>query len=602
MGKKKKKEEFYDTFFGYTWTVPEDSDLTETEMLSHIKSNWLLPADEALADFCKRGLPRQLAYRYAHGDKYLASRTQKARSEYLSLFNLDLLPKRQRRRVLDVVDQRIKDILPNLAARVAVEEVICSNPELDDKDVARYLYELIVEKKELHCQVPNAQFVKNIRAQMEKNGGHLPDFELDMGTKFQLSVTDQLASVKRIGYDRTKVELTINGGKGKTGKMIFQLPDKQRYMTGKVALPDIVRTSKNDSGVMFDFSISHKVPVPFEPTCSLGADVGVIYPVTSALVGEDWYSQAFYPPGWVLDQVDKLSDLAFQKSVIEVKIVQDAMPNRTMREGQKRTFEELVEMYTEQRDGIAAKMSDIKRDLAQWAAHSLCETAFFHKAQIVFEQLNWSDPSHAFFHAMVQERTRNLALATGIPVVMVSAKGTSSNCAHDGESLRQGKAEKPPAVKSGSKCRNSWRTVEKESGMRDAATRKRVAAEKGQDPSSSGNEFSVTFGEVLADHEARASQFNRSALCPSEGVVRDHDCVGARNIGVNGEVERGVLSRKHCLSGLEFRRVRRRDPNHHFGWAVSLSEPAAVSASAPVISPLGCNDAVGLVSGGSPPD
>ena len=129
--------------------------------------------------------------------------------------------------------------------------MIQSNPKLDDSEIASLMYDLVVEKKTYSCNIPNTSFVKNIRAQMDKNGGVLPEFEIDPTTKFVLSVTDQLAEVKRTGENRNFLELSLKM-KRKVAKLIFKLPNKERYLKGKPCLPDIVRTAKNKQGVAFD--------------------------------------------------------------------------------------------------------------------------------------------------------------------------------------------------------------------------------------------------------------------------------------------------------------------------------------------------------------
>ena len=566
---------------------------SEEEVISYIKDNWLTPHDAVLADINSKNVLRKLATRYAYGEKWLASRTAQARKEYQNLFDTNLLPKDQTRRVIDVISSRIKDVLPVLATRIAVEETIISHPDLDDKEIAQVMYDLIVEKEKYFCQVPNAIFVKNIRSQMNNNGGTLPDYVLDTTTKFVLSVSDQLADVKRISDNR--IELSIHM-KRKKAKLIFKLPDKTRYQTGKVALPDIMRTAKNKSGILFDFSIAHNAPQPYEPQCSLGADVGVIYPVVSALVGDGWHSQSFYPNGQVLDLIDKINDLSFQKAVLELKIEQNSKPNRSPGPKQVKTFEELVREDELECERLAGKISDLKREVSRWVAHFLCETAISHSAQIVIEELNWSIPSHSFYHGSLHNAVKNLALVSGIPVIEVRARGTSSQCCHDGSTLVQGVKSRPPAVKNGSKRRNGWRKVDRSSGLRDKTTRVSISKSKNISP------FDVSFDDVANVKNNNDGYINRGARCVDEGIVRDHDAVSALNLGVSGEVKRGVLTSHYCLKSSVFKRVRRRAHDFQFGWAVMLSATAAVSASAPVTGSAGVpNDAVGLLMSGSPP-
>lgn len=587
---KQQKTYYFDSYSGYRWSV--EGDFSEEEVISYIKTNWLEPHDAIIKDINERNVLRNLALRYAHGEKHLTGRTAEARTEYSKLFNEKLLPKDQRRRVIDVISSRIKDILPTLATRLVVEDTISKSPNDSDSQIASRIYDMVVKEKQVCCPVPNTQFVKNIRAQMEKGGGTLPAFELDATTKFVLSVSDQLADVSRI--EDNKIALDIHM-KRKKARLVFALPHKLRYQVGKVSLPDIVRTIKNAAGIAFDFSIRHDAPQPYEPTCSLGADIGEIYPVVATLIGQDWHSQSFYPNGTILDSVDKLNDLAFQKAVLLHKIDQNSRPSRTMRPGQKLSFEELVELDEAECHRISGKMTDLKHEIARWAAHFICETAMSHHAQVALEKLNWSDPKHAFFHSLIQDAIENLAKVSGIPIVYVNAKGTSTRCPHEGEKLVQGVPEGPPAVRASSKQRNSWRHIERNSGLRDSALRNNVAKSAGVSP------FEVAFEDVENARKDDAD-IKRGAKCPCEDIVRDHDAVGSMNIGVAGEVARGSRSSCYSLSSSSFRRVHRRVSDLRFGWAVSLSATAAVSASAPVTGLASVsNDAVGLVVGGSPP-
>ena len=105
-------------------------------------------------------------------------------------------------------------------------------------------------------------------------------------------------------------------------------------------------------------------------------------------------------------------------------------------------------------------------------------------------------------------------LASGIPVIFVSAKDTSAKCAHDGAELKQRRAEKPPAVKLGAKQRNGWRSVDRKSGLRDAVIKHEIV-EKSSKCKSKTNEFSVPFPEVESRHEEKASTVLRGAFWTS---------------------------------------------------------------------------------------
>lgn len=64
--------------------------------------------------------------------------------------------------------------------------------------------------------------------------------------------------------------------------------------------------------------------------------------------------------------------------------------------------------------------------------------AFQLRGRIVLEELSWSHPSHAFFQSLLQENITELACRSGVPVVFVSAAGTSRDCPECGSVLKQG--------------------------------------------------------------------------------------------------------------------------------------------------------------------
>ena len=589
VDQEERAEFYYDSFHGRKWEYLSENKIKEEDVVAYIKKNWLDPSDAILEDLNQRNAIRPYAERYLDGETFLATDTAAARNAFRKIINEKLLPKAQQRRVLDAISIRVKDVLKMLAMRIAIERVASEHPEWEDSVIAAEIYERVAIQKMYHCPCPNSQMVGNARRQMKKNGGKLPKMTVDPETKFSLSRVDkQLSSFQREGKDAI-LSLRMNR---KKAVFKFHLPDNPRYQQGDLCKPDIVRTP--GGGIGFDIAVKHPAPpLAYEPQCTLGCDVGVVYPVVCALVGDDWYSQAMYPNQKLLDLVDKLHDLEFQKSIVNMKIEQNSAEGRTPARWQHRSFEEIVKVLEREKDGLAGQITDLKGEIARQCAHFVCETAMAHKAQLSFEELNWSEPSHAFFKSMILERVRNLAIVSGIPLVIVSAANTSKKCHRHGDELIQNVKSGLPSTPAPSKKRNSWRHVDSKSGVRDLRLRTGVAGKLSPEVSDEKCDVTqvpltavhkVSFSDVFARYNAlhEGGTAHRGATCRIEGERCDHDAVGALNVGCSGEVRRG--SRVSCfdLAHSNFVRVRRKPVGFTFGWAGLLTVTAAVSASAPV--------------------
>ena len=92
---------------------------------------------------------------------------------------------------------------------------------------------------------------------------------------------------------------------------------------------------------------------------------------------------------------------------------------------------------------MAARVSTVKRRVCQDVAHRVVGMALQHHAGIALEKLNWSSPSHGFYHNLIHDDIINLAHRCGVPVKVVSAAGTSSKCPFDGAVLHQGLRHNP---------------------------------------------------------------------------------------------------------------------------------------------------------------
>lgn len=471
----------------------------------------------------------RFARMYAIDKKQVASRTAEARRMYDECIDKTLLPDCYQRRIIDILKGRIQAVLPGAAQRLVIADYITEHPDQDDNQVAQSLYDLIVNQKQYQVKAPNAQVVGNVRRQMQKGADgrlSLPPIEPEFGDRFCFSHGDAVMStVRRQG----KQIVFKSGYKGKTYEIFFDIPDKDRYQHGKVTLPDIsLYTDENGrERVMFSFSVRHSAPVPYDSLCSLGVDVGEVYPFVCAVVGSHWHSQGIYPRKEILDLVDKMGDLSFQIAVLGLKIRQDSVEGRRNLHGE--SFLSRVGVLEVECSRLKEKRSRLKKEIAHQVAHRVCELALQCHAQVVLEKLNWSDPKHSFYHSLIHDAITNRCRSLGVPVVVVSARGSSAWSPENGSVLSQGITHGVAA--SGVSCeRSSWRSVDRLSGVRDVSLRREVSRRTGVDVERVG------FGEVVAARSVRKPK--RGARDRLSGRVRDHDYVSPLNLGVRGEAAR----------------------------------------------------------------
>ena len=496
MGKKSKQYWFSSLLYELGKAEPIDGELKDLE--EHL-TDWLKRSHSMLNTASQNGAIESLAYRYADGDTDLTKTNEYARAQIREALGDELAPAYKTRRFYDIVNQRIKDILKLQSQNIWITRLIRENPELDDANIAKLFY---AEHKDggkipAAIPVPTGPYIKRIRARLDKNNGELPTIKPAFGTpKLQLSRTDQIGSV---GFSTDKEYLifmayTQNG----VVKIQFKLPKGDEFRSGKPCMPDVF---VDDDGVIkLQFAIKHNAPEAYEPNGMLGVDVGALYPYTAAIVLPDGtHSQTVYPDEKIMNNVDLINNLSYQKGRLAVKIDQNDRPVRAAH------TRELAEHQKVEKERLAVRVSTVKRRICQDVAHRVVGMALQHRAGIALEKLNWSSPSHGFYHNLIHDDIINLAHRCGVPVKVVSAAGTSSKCPFDGSVLRQGLKHNPASSVSPS----------------------RPVREKGR----KSNPY-----------------LTRGAGCDKCGRVFDHDGVSPLNIGA-----RACLDRKQ--SGRVSRRV-----------------------------------------------
>ena len=433
---RKKSKQYWFNALTYELSKAEPIDGESNNLDEHL-ADWLKRSHAMLNAASQNGAIEALTYRYADGDTDITKTNEYARTQIREALGDELAPEYKTRRFYDIVNQRVKDILKLQAQNIWIARLIRENQQLDDSNIAKLFY---TEHKDggkipAAIPVPTGPYIKRIRARLDKNNGELPAIKPVFGTpKLQLSRADHMGSV---GFSADKEYLifmtyTPNGAV----KMQFKLPKGDEFRSGKPCMPDVF--IDDDGVIKLQFAIKHNAPEAYEPNGILGVDVGALYPYTAAIVLPDGtHSQTVYPDEKIMNNVDLIDNLLYQKGRLAVKIDQNDRPARAAH------TRELAERQKAEKEHLSARVSTAKRRVCQDVAHRIVGMALQHRAGIALENLNWSSPSHGFYHNLIHDDIINLAHRCGVPVKVVSAADTSSKCPFDGAVLHQGLKHNP---------------------------------------------------------------------------------------------------------------------------------------------------------------
>ena len=434
MGKKSKKYWFSSLLYELGKAELIDGELKNLD--EHL-ADWLKRSHAMLNAASQNGAIEALAYRYADGDTDLTKLSEYSRTQIRKALGDEHVPAYKTRRFYDINIKRVQDILKLQAQNIWITRLIQENPELDDANIAKLFYSEHKDGGKIPAAipVPTGPYIKRIRARLDKNNGELPAIKPVFSTpKLQLSRTDRMGTVK---FDEAKEYLIFEASTDKGIVAVrFKLPKGDEFRSGKPCMPDVF---VDDDGVIkLQFAIKHNAPQAYEPNGMLGVDVGALYPYTAAIVLPDGtHSQTIYPDEKVMNNVDLINNLLYQKGRLAVKIDQNDRPARAAH------TRELAERQKVEKERLAARVSTVKRRVCQDVAHRVVGMALQHRAGIALEKLNWSSPSHGFYHNLIHDDIINLAHRCGVPVKVVSAAGTSSKCPFDGAVLHQGLKHNP---------------------------------------------------------------------------------------------------------------------------------------------------------------
>ena len=379
MGNKSKQYWFNTLIYELSKAEPIDG---ESNNLDEHFAGWLKRSHAMLNAASQNGAIETLAYRYADGDTDLTKTNEYARTQIRKALGDEYAPEYKTRRFYDIVNQRVKDILKLQAQNIWIARLIQENQELDDANIAKLFY---TEHKDggkipAAIPVPTGPYIKRIRTRLNKNNGELSAIKPVFGTpKLQLSRADHMGSV---GFSADKEYLifmtyTPNGAV----KVQFKLPKSDEFRSGKPCMPDVF---VDDDGVIkLQFAIKHNSPEAYKPNGMLGVDVGALYPYTAAIVLPDGtHSQTIYPDEKIMNNVDLIDNLLYQKGRLAVKIDQNDRPARASH------TRELAERQKVEKDRLAARVSTVKRRVCQDVAHRVVGMALQHHVGIALEKLN----------------------------------------------------------------------------------------------------------------------------------------------------------------------------------------------------------------------
>lgn len=497
MSKTQQKEHWYSTL---TYKLAQSTIIkgTLSDLDTHLK-DWLARSIIILNRASNNGTIQDLAYRYADGDTDLTRTNEYARNEIRKALGIEDAPTYKTRRFFDLVNQRVKDTLKLQAQNIWIARLITENPDIDDSGIAKLFYTKHKKDGIIPAKIPfpTAPYIKRIRARLEKNNGVLPPIKPSFRTpKLQFSRADTLGNVT-FDEDRQHLIFTTYTPDG-TIQLGFDVPRSDEFRTGKPCMPDVI--IGDDGIIRLQFAIKHKARQAYEPECFLGVDVGVLYPFVATIVFKDGSrSQSVYPAESIMNNVNLIQNLSYQKERLIAKIDQNSHPSRAVH------VRELAERQKIELSRLSDRISIVKRRVAQDCAHRIVGMALQHHAGVALEKLNWSAPSHSFDHALLQDAIVNLALRCGVPVKKVSAAGTSSSCPFDGSVLTRGRVH----------------------GSAVTVSPSRPVRVKG------------SVGEC-------GSYSSRGVACPVCGGVFDRDGVGSLNVAVRAclDGKRGCVSRR----------------------------------------------------------
>ena len=495
MSKKSKQYWFNTLIYELSKAEPIDGELKNLE---EYLADWLKRSHAMLNAASQNGAIEALTYRYADGDTDLTKLSAYSRNQIREVLGDEHAPAYKTRRFYDINIKRIQDILKLQAQNIWIARLIQENQELDDANIAKLFY---TEHKDggkipAAIPIPTGPYIKRIRTRLDKNNGEFPAIKPVFSTpKLQLSRTDQMGSAS-FSIDKEYLIFATYTPNGAV-KVRFKLPKSDEFRSGKPCMPDVF---VDDDGVIkLQFAIKHNAPEAYEPNGMLGVDVGALYPYTAAIVLPDGtHSQTVYPDEKIMNNVDLIDNLLYQKERLAVKIDQNDRPARAAH------TRKLAGRQKAEKERLTARVSTVKRRVCQDVAHRVVGMALQHRAGIALEKLNWSSPSHGFYYNLIQDGIINLAHRCGVPVKVVSAAGTSSRCPFDGTVLRQDLRHNPAS--------------------------------------------SVSPSRPVRDKGSKSDPYlTRGAGCDKCGRVFDHDGVSPLNIGARA-----------CLDRKQSKRVSRR--------------------------------------------
>lgn len=298
--------------------------------------------------------------------------------------------------------------------RYKTEVLIKDNPNATPREI-KQLYNDTYDDDS-----PSVNEIKKYQAAIA-NSGHI-DGDPHSNGQLPLSATDGHYRKLRSTPEFIYLQISLSFG---VVVLRFDMPKNKKRFVGKVCMPTV---RYKNGRLLFDFPVETARPSKAavkEVRGFIGVDAGVVNTASWCYVGYDGVcSQPFL-------ETKRIRHLEGQVAGLLVEI--EHLRDKAALCDACGWFEKGARLYDEAA-ARRGRVSRLKRQCNELVACEILRAAVVLGAGVAVEDLSWVPESH-WAQADLQERLVLLAADHGLPVVKVSAAGTSSTCPKCGEEM-----------------------------------------------------------------------------------------------------------------------------------------------------------------------
>lgn len=205
--------------------------------------------------------------------------------------------------------------------------------------------------------------------------------------------------------------------------LLFKLPKGERFTRGKATRPTIYLDKRGK--IRFGFTLQTQNPNPTTTQNTIGIDLGMVEPFVGTVLTPEGYSHPYSGNKRVNQLTSKIERL---KQLGAGLFAKESL-------NKERSHSRKAEVLRVERLRVRSKVSRLKTERAHHVANQIVSIAQHYNAQIIMEQLNWSD-SGKWERARTQASIENKAQQTGTTTKKINPKNTSQNCIKCGAQVR----------------------------------------------------------------------------------------------------------------------------------------------------------------------